>query len=65
MLIVKENPNKEYADSVREALKLNNMFCPCSMVCNDDTECMCKKFREQDYEGYCHCELYYKISSEG
>ena len=31
---------------------------------SDDTKCMCKQFREQiadpDFEGYCHCMLYYK-----
>ena len=31
---------------------------------SEDTKCMCKQFREQianpDFEGYCHCMLYYK-----
>ena len=30
----------------------------------EEYKCMCKEFREQiadpDFEGYCHCKLYYK-----
>lgn len=33
--------------------------CPCSIVKNEDTKCMCREFREMD-SGMCHCGLYIK-----
>ena len=58
------NPDKEFVNDMRKALKDNNGFCPCSLEKNEDTKCMCKEFREQikdpDFKGFCHCMLYYK-----
>ena len=58
------NPDKEFVNDMRKALKDNNGFCPCSLEKNEDTKCMCKEFKEQiadpDFEGFCHCMLYYK-----
>ena len=58
------NPDKEFVNDMRKALKDNNGFCPCSLEKNEDTKCMCKEFRDQiadpEFEGYCHCRLYYK-----
>ena len=58
------NPDKEFVNDMRKALKDNNGFCPCAIEKNEDTKCMCKEFREQiadpEFEGYCHCMLYYK-----
>ena len=49
---------------VRKALAANEGYCPCKLVHTPDTKCMCREFREQvkdpDFEGYCHCMLYYK-----
>lgn len=39
------------------------MVCPCSLVRDDDTVCMCKEFREME-EGICHCQLYIKTKDE-
>lgn len=36
-------------------------YCPCALEKNDDTVCMCKAFKEQDFVGECHCGLYEKI----
>ena len=58
--MIKLNPNAEKVKEVREAITKNNGYCPCKIIKNADTRCMCKEFREQD-TGYCHCELYYKI----
>lgn len=33
--------------------------CPCTIIKNDDTKCMCKEFRDMQ-EGTCHCGLYIK-----
>ena len=42
----------------------NGGYCPCMFEKTPDTKCMCKQFREQiadpDFEGFCHCMLYYK-----
>lgn len=40
------NPDKEFVNDMRKALKDNNGFCPCSLKKNEDTKCMCKEFRE-------------------
>ena len=61
---IKLNPNKEIVDVIKEGLKKKNGHCPCRLEISDDTKCMCKEFRNQiadpDFEGYCHCMLYYK-----
>ena len=54
----------ELVKTIKEGLKKNNGYCPCRVEKNEDTKCMCKEFREQiadpNFEGYCHCMLYYK-----
>ena len=49
---------------IREGLKRTGGYCPCIREQSEDTKCMCKQFREQiadpNFEGYCHCMLYYK-----
>jgi ferredoxin-thioredoxin reductase catalytic subunit len=58
------NSDKALVKEVRSALKENGGYCPCALTKTDDTKCMCKAFREQikdpDFEGFCHCMLYYK-----
>ena len=58
------NPDKEVVKTVREGLKKTGGYCPCKLIRNEDTKCMCKEFREQiadpGFEGFCHCFLYYK-----
>ena len=61
---IKLNPNKEIVQTIREGLKRTGGYCPCLRVQNEDTKCICKDFREKmedpDFEGFCHCMLYYK-----
>ena len=61
---IKENPDKEIVKTVREGLKAKDGYCPCRIGRDEDNKCMCKEFREQikdpNFEGYCHCMLYYK-----
>jgi len=61
---IKENPDKEVVKTVREGLKAKDGYCPCRLGRDEDNKCMCKEFREQikdpNFEGYCHCMLYYK-----
>lgn len=60
---IKVNPDKDYVEQIRKALKENNGYCPCSLTKNDDTKCMCKEFREMKC-GMCHCGLYIKENDE-
>ena len=61
---IKLNEDKESVEKIKEGLKQKGGYCPCRLEKNDDTKCMCKEFREQikdpNFEGYCHCMLYYK-----
>lgn len=61
MIKVVINPDKNFVKEFREKLKENNGYCPCSLIKNEDTKCMCKNFREQianGISGECHCGLY-------
>ena len=53
--------NKEVVEEIRMKLKENNGYCPCKLIKNEETKCPCREFREQNYEGECHCGLYIKI----
>ncbi len=58
------NEDKEIADAVREGLKRTGGYCPCRRERTEENKCMCREFREQiadpEFEGFCHCLLYYK-----
>lgn len=47
--------------SVGDLVKANNGYCPCAVIKNEDTKCMCKAFREQTEPGLCHCGRYEKV----
>lgn len=55
------NSDKELVKEVREGLKRTGGYCPCRVVKNSDTKCMCKDFLESTEEGECYCGLYIKI----
>ena len=55
------NEDAERVSELRKALKENEGHCPCEFDKNEDNKCMCKTFREQKTEGYCHCGLYKKV----
>lgn len=61
---IKENPDKEIVAHIRNGLKMTGGYCPCRLERTPDTKCMCTEFRKQiedpDFEGFCHCMLYYK-----
>lgn len=58
------NENKQIVETIRRGLKEKDGYCPCRREKIEDNICMCKEFREQiadpEFEGYCHCMLYYK-----
>ena len=58
--MIKVNKNKKLVAEIKQRIKDNNGYCPCRLLKNEDTKCMCKEFREQE-EGECHCGLYVKI----
>lgn len=58
-MTIKLTPDKEHVKEIREKIKANDGYCPCSITKNKDTKCMCKAFLEMD-EGTCHCGLYIK-----
>ena len=61
---VKLNPDKAVVDRIKQGLKAKGGYCPCRLEKTEDYKCMCKEFKEQisdpDFEGFCHCMLYYK-----
>lgn len=62
--MVKLNPDAEMVKVIREGLEHTGGYCPCRREHTPENKCMCKEFREQiadpDFEGFCHCMLYYK-----
>lgn len=52
--------DKELVNDIRSRIKANDGYCPCAVIKDKDTKCMCKAFIEQE-EGECHCGLYIKI----
>ena len=63
--MVRLNEDETIVQRVKEGLKATGGYCPCRLSRTEDTKCICKEFREQmqdpDFEGYCHCLLYYKL----
>ena len=58
------NENEEIVKTIKERREARGGYCPCRLEKSEDNLCMCKEFRDQiadpDFEGYCHCMLYYK-----
>ena len=58
------NKDEQIVKLVKDGLKRTGGYCPCRLEQTDDTKCMCTEFKNQiadpDFEGYCHCMLYYK-----
>ena len=49
---------------LNEAVVNTGGYCPCRVEHTEENKCMCQEFRAQiqdpNFEGYCHCMLYYK-----
>ena len=58
------NENRDIVDKIRAGVLKKGGYCPCRLENIEDNYCMCKEFRDQiadpEYEGFCHCMLYYK-----
>lgn len=55
MKIIEINP------SIKQLVDANDGYCPCTLVKNEDTKCMCKEFKEQKHPGVCHCGRFEKV----
>lgn len=58
------NEDKKLVEAIRKGLAMKDGHCPCRLEATEDNMCMCREFREQiadpEFEGFCHCRLYYK-----
>ena len=63
-MAVRLNENKEIVADIREGLKRTGGYCSCRLERSEANKCICQEFKDQiadpDFEGYCHCMLYYK-----
>ena len=62
------NPDEKTVETVKEGLKRTGGYCPCRRERTEENKCMCLEFRRQikdpEFEGFCHCMLYYKSLDE-
>lgn len=58
------NPDSEVVKTIKKGLEKTGGYCPCKRAHTEENRCVCKEFREQiadpEFEGFCHCMLYYK-----
>lgn len=63
-MAVRLNENKEIVAKIKEGLKIKGGYCPCRLQKLPEYKCICEEFKQQiadpEFEGYCHCKLYYK-----
>jgi hypothetical protein len=67
---IRTNPtwNKDEIKNFKKLIKDNNGHCPCTILENNDTKCMCLAFRNKiwdcNYVGTCDCGLYAVVEEE-
>jgi len=63
-MAIRLNEDEEIVKLIKKGLKEKNGYCPCRAEKLPENKCMCDEFKAQiadpDFEGYCHCMLYYK-----
>ncbi|MDO5549185.1 MAG: ferredoxin-thioredoxin reductase catalytic domain-containing protein [Eubacteriales bacterium] len=63
-MAVRLNDDPEVVARIRKGLEARGGYCPCRVLKTEEYKCICQEFREQiadpEFEGYCHCMLYYK-----
>ena len=63
-MAVRLNEDKEIVARIKEGLNKKDGYCPCRLEKTEENKCICKEFKDQiadpEFEGYCHCMLYYK-----
>ena len=63
--MILKTENKELWETIQKGLQKNKekygkRYCPCSLVRNNNTVCMCKEFRDSPSGTTCHCGIYTK-----
>ena len=65
---IKFNEDENIVNNIKEGLKRTGGYCPCKLERTEENKCMCEEFHNQikdpNFEGYCHCMLYYKSLEE-
>ena len=63
-MAIRLNQDQEIVKTIKEGLKKKGGYCPCRLGKKEEYKCMCEEFKAQiadpEFEGYCHCLLYYK-----
>lgn len=64
--MILKTENKELWETVQRGLQANKekygkRYCPCSLIRNNNTVCMCKEFRDSPSGTTCHCGIYTKV----
>lgn len=44
-----------------QAVKNNDGYCPCIIIKSENSKCICTDFKQQDFEGECHCGRFAKV----
>ena len=61
---IRLNEDAELVARIKEGLRARGGFCPCRLPRLEEYRCICEEFKAQiadpNFEGYCHCMLYYK-----
>ena len=61
---IRFNDDEAVVKMIKEGLEAKDGYCPCRLERIEENKCMCKEFKEQiadpEFEGFCHCMLYYK-----
>lgn len=61
---IRLNEDATFVAKIRKGLLARELHCPCKLPLTEENVCMCEEFRQQiadpEFEGYCHCRLYYK-----
>lgn len=67
-MAVRLNEDKEVVAMIREGLKQTGGYCPCRVGKLEENKCICEEFKQQiddpNFEGYCHCRLFYKSKDD-
>ena len=63
-MAIRLNEDQETVARIKQGLKEKDGCCPCRIPKLPEYKCICQEFREQiadpNFEGFCHCMLYYK-----
>lgn len=61
---IRLNKDANLVAAVRAGLEKTGGYCPCVIFYTEADRCMCEEFKNKvadpEFEGYCHCKLYYK-----